>query len=147
MRCVDRPELGVLLSRLLREVLARETPILEREALPMWDYVVLSALGGGQAPTQARLAAATGRDKTRLIANLDHLESLGLVARSPDPADRRNRIVAITRAGERTLHRCRAAIASMEDDLLGDLDASARETFESVLVDLAGRLGPTEALR
>lgn len=134
---MDRPELGLLLSRLVREVLAREETVLAPEGLGMWDYVVLAALGDGDAPTQTDLAAATGRDKTRLIGNLDRLEERGLVARTPDPADRRNRVVALTAAGRRTLQRCRAGIRKQEAALLADLPAAQREAFEQALVRLA----------
>lgn len=133
---MDRPELGVLLSRLLRDVLAREETVLRPEGLGMWEYVVLAALGDGDAPTQSDLAAATGRDKTRLIGNLDRLEERGLVVRTPDPADRRNRIVALTGDGRRMLTRCRAGIREQEEALLAALPQSQREAFERALVRL-----------
>jgi DNA-binding MarR family transcriptional regulator len=98
---VDRPDLGALAARLLREIIRRETPILTAAGLDMWDYVVLSSLLGGDAATQRELARLTGRDKTRLIGNLDRLEGRGLVTRTPDPADRRNRVVSHTEAGRR----------------------------------------------
>ncbi|MER7556333.1 MarR family transcriptional regulator [Nocardioides sp. NPDC126508] len=133
---MDRPELGFLLSRLLREVMAREKPILDAAGLEMWDYAVLTALAESDAPTQAQLAAATGRDKTRLIGNLDRLEAEGLVRREPDPADRRNRIVSLTPAGSDVLRRCREAIGTMETELLADLDPTDRAGFEQALTAL-----------
>jgi DNA-binding MarR family transcriptional regulator len=133
---VDRPELGYLLSRLLREVIAREEPLLAAADLQMWEYVVLGGLSGGHAPTQAQLAARTGRDKTRLIRNLDRLEELGLINRAPDPADRRNRVVSLTAEGRRVLGRCRKAIRAMEDDLLAGVGTADRAAFERVLVRL-----------
>ena len=134
---MDRPELGFLLSRLMREVMAREKPILDSAGLEMWDYAVLSALADSDAPTQAQLAATTGRDKTRLIGNLDRLEAQGMVAREPDPADRRNRIVSLTPAGSRVLRSCRDAIGAMETELLADLDPADRAAFERALTALA----------
>lgn len=134
---MDRPELGFLLSRLMREVMAREKPILDAEGLEMWDYAVLTALAESDAPTQAQLAGTTGRDKTRLIGNLDRLEAEGMVARQPDPADRRNRIVSLTSAGAEVLRRCREAIEAMETELLADLDPADRAAFERALTALA----------
>lgn len=135
---MDRPELGFLLSRLMREVMAREKPILDAAGLEMWDYAVLTALADSAAPTQAQLAVTTGRDKTRLIGNLDRLEAAGMVAREPDPADRRNRIVSLTDAGSQVLRSCRAAIGAMETELLADLDPADRNAFERALTALAG---------
>ena len=141
---MERPELGLLLHRLTRDVLAREQAILDGAGLAMWDYAVLVALGGGDAPSQAQLAAATGRDKTRLIANLDHLDELGLVTREPDPDDRRHRVVALTTRGRQVLKRCQAAIRAMEEDLLGALPRTVREPFERALVELVDGAGKGE---
>ena len=139
---VDRPELGILLHRLMRVVLAREQAILDESDLGMWDYAVLAALGGGEAPSQAQLSAATGRDKTRLIGNLDRLETMGLVRREPDRADRRHRIVSLTPRGTEVLTRCRESIRSMEEDLLAGLPADVRRGFERALVELAPEARP-----
>ena len=139
---MDRPELGALLSRLLQEVVRREQPLLDRAGLPMWDYVILNALSGGDASTQAGLSAATGRDKTRLIDNLDRLEQRGLVTRTPDPGDRRNRIVSLTAEGRQVLERCHTAISAMEEELLGGLPPAERAAFERALVRLAGDSAP-----
>ncbi len=123
----DRADLGALLNRLLVQVRTREEPILAAHNLSMWDYVVLTVLVDTAAPTQAELARTTGRDKTRLIGNLDRLEGLQLVRRSPAPADRRNHIITITPAG-RSLHvRCRRAIRAMESELLANLPAARRD--------------------
>ena len=138
---MDRPELGALLSRLLREVTRREQPLLDRAGLPMWDYVILSALSDGDASTQAGLSAATGRDKTRLIDNLDRLEQRGLVTRTPDPADRRNRIVSLTADGRQVLRQCRAAIGAMEEELLSGLPPAERAAIERALVKLVSEHG------
>jgi DNA-binding MarR family transcriptional regulator len=98
---------------------------------------VLAALEAGPAQTQARLAAAIGRDKTRLIPSLDRLEARGLVAREPDPADRRNRVVSLTGDGRQVLGECRGAIRAMEDDLLAGVPPADRAAFVRTLEQLA----------
>lgn len=117
---MDR-DLGALLYALTRAVVAAEEPVLRAHDVEMWDYVVLSRLAGAAAPTQATLAAAVGRDKTRLIPLLDRLEARGLLRRTPDPDDRRNRIVALTPEGRALVERCRDGIRAMEDELLAGL--------------------------
>ncbi len=134
-----REDLGVLLHRLLRRVLAAEEPLLRAHEVEMWDYAVLTALEGGPAQTQARLAAAIGRDKTRLIPSLDRLAERGLVVRAPDPDDRRNRVVSLTPAGRAVLDRTRSAIRAMETDLLADVPEPDRAAFVRAL----GHLAPT----
>jgi DNA-binding MarR family transcriptional regulator len=133
-----RDDLGALLHRLLRRVLAAETGLLDARHVEMWDYSVLVALESGPAQTQARLAVAIGRDKTRLIPSLDRLAERGLVARAPDPQDRRNRVVSLTGAGREVLRDCRGAIRAMEADLLADVPEADRAPFLRAL----GRLAP-----
>ncbi len=133
----DRPDLGILLHRLTSTVAQRELPLLGAHHMEMWDYVVLGGLEHDSAPTQARLAAAVGRDKTRLIAILDRLEARGLLHRTPDPDDRRNRIVTLTDAGRTLLADCRRDIRAMETDLLSTLSAPDRTAFIRALSRLA----------
>lgn len=119
-----------------------ETPILRAHQVEMWDYVVLSALEASAAPTQSELATATGRDKTRLIPILDRLESRGLLSRTPDPADRRNRVVALTAEGRALVASCRADIRAMEKAFLADIPPTKRAAFVDVLNDLTDRVTP-----
>ncbi len=133
----ERPDLGVLLHRLTSTVAQRELPLLRIHHMEMWDYIVLGGLEHDSAPTQAQLAAAVGRDKTRLIENLDRLEARGLLHRTPDLDDRRNRIVTLTDAGRTLLADCRRDIHAMETDLLSTLSAPDRTAFVRALSRLA----------
>lgn len=135
---MDRPDLGKLTARLLREIIRRETPILERADLEMWDYVILSSLREGDAATQRELAEATGRDQTRLIRNLDGLERRGLLTRASDPADRRHKVVSLTARGRTLVASCRSEIRTMEDELLAGLSSADRTGLERGLRQLAG---------
>jgi MarR family transcriptional regulator, organic hydroperoxide resistance regulator len=136
---VDR-DLGALLYALTRAVAAAEEPVLRGHDVEMWDYVVLSRLAGAAAPTQATLAAAVGRDKTRLIPLLDRLEARGLLRRTPDPDDRRNRIVALTPEGRALVVRCRDGIRAIEDELLAGLAPDERTGLRRLLTRAADEL-------
>jgi DNA-binding MarR family transcriptional regulator len=137
-----RRDLGVSFARLTRAMIEAETPVLRAHDVEMWDYAVLAALEDGPAPTQAELAAGVGRDKTRLIPILDRLEARGLLRRTPDPADRRNRVVALTPAGRELLAACRAGIREVEAELLSGLDPAERDVFVAVLDRLAEAVHP-----
>ena len=132
----DRPDLGAMLHRLAGRVIAREVPVLAECGVQMWDYVVLSRLDDGPAPTQAQLAAATGRDKTRLIPILDRLEQQQLITRVPDPADRRNRVIALSDRGRTKLKECRRAIHALETELLSGLAPADRTSLLQALQTL-----------
>src|ERR687896_2419441 len=75
----QRHDLGAAFAWLTRAMIKAEEPVLRAHDVEMWDYVVLATLARGPASTQSELAAASGRDKTRLIPILDRLEARGLL--------------------------------------------------------------------
>ena len=83
--------------------------------------------------TQAALADAIGADKTRIISTLDDLQKRGLIAREPDPADRRARLLSLTPEGRALRERAQAAIRRKEDRLLSRLPADVRRGFLEAL--------------
>jgi len=131
-----------MLHHLARAVGDAEVPVLGGHGLEMWDYVVLGALEPEAAPTQSQLATAVGRDKTRLIPILDRLEGRGLLQRTPDPDDRRNRIVTLTESGRATLDEGRDSVRALEDELLAGLAPQQRLAFLAVLQQLAASVVP-----
>src|ERR1700712_3857384 len=82
-----RADLAAMVVPLGRQLMDAEGPVLERNGLTMWAYIVLSALGDAGPPTQSALAEAIGADKTRIIAVLDDLQGRGLIDRRADPDD------------------------------------------------------------
>ena len=59
--------------------------------------------------------------------------------RTPDPDDRRNRIVGLTDSGRALLGACRASIRVLEGELLADLERGERAALISMLERLVGR--------
>jgi DNA-binding MarR family transcriptional regulator len=135
---MDGEDLGAQFARITRRLIDAERPLLAEHGLSMWSYIALSDLVRRPARTQLALAQAIGHDKTRLIGLLDDLERQGLVTRTPDPADRRARIVDVTPDGRRRHADARASIRSMEEELLGDLSAAQRAGLRRTLSRLAG---------
>jgi DNA-binding MarR family transcriptional regulator len=133
-----RPDLAAMLAPLLRELAAAELPVLTAHGLSMWGYVVLLALDRAPVRTQAALAEAIGADKTRIIATLDELQQQGYIERTPDPEDRRVRLLAITDAGRAVKDAAQAEIQIGEERWLGELTADDREVFLRVLRQLTG---------
>jgi DNA-binding MarR family transcriptional regulator len=131
-------DLGALFARITRRLIDAERPLLAGLGLSMWGYIALSHLAHAPAGTQLALAQAIGYDKTRLIALLDELEAGGLITRTPDPADRRARIISLTAAGTKRHAAARRAIRAMEDDVLAGVSASERTRLRRTLARLAG---------
>jgi len=137
-----RRDLGAAFTRLARAMVELELPILRGHGLEMWDYVVLNQLAEGPAPTQGDLAAAIGRDPTRLIPSLDRLEQNGLLQRLVDPADRRGRTVVLSATGRELLAACKQDIAAAEQTMLAQIDPARRAVFVEVLDQLASAPDP-----
>jgi DNA-binding MarR family transcriptional regulator len=97
--------------------------------------VVLSAVNG-VACTQLELGQAVGIDKSTLVVTLDELERRRLVHRRPAPADRRRRVIEITRAGRSALRDVGLLVREVEGEVLGALTADERR----MLLELLGRI-------
>lgn len=132
-----RPDLAAMLQPLVRSLIAAELPVLEAHGVSMWGYVVLSALDGSAVRTQTALADAIGADKTRIIGTLDELQESGLISRTPDPNDRRARLLSITDRGREVRRSTQADIQANEERLLARFPAADREAFLRVAHALA----------
>ncbi|WP_280425468.1 MarR family winged helix-turn-helix transcriptional regulator [Nocardia carnea] len=138
MGSTDRPDLAAMLAPLTRTLIAMERPVLEAYGLTMWAYSVLVALSRGPARGQGALANEIGADKTRIIAVLDDLQERGLLDRTPDPADRRARLLELTAEGHRVVAQAQAEIQFREEQqILKHLSPADRRGFLSALTTLA----------
>jgi DNA-binding MarR family transcriptional regulator len=136
-RKATRRDLAAMLGPLLRSLVAAEMPVLAARGVSMWGYVVLSTLDDGPVRTQAALAEAIGADKTRIIGTLDELQEAGLISRTPDPDDRRARLLAITDKGRRLRRAVQAEIQRGENRLLAALSPADRRAFLRALETLS----------
>lgn len=99
-------------------------------------YHVLASLADDGEAAQATLADRIGLDRSDLVTLLDELEDLKYVERRVDPADRRRKIVAITRSGEKQLVEMDQLIFAAEAELLQPLNATERKTLLELLTRL-----------
>lgn len=95
-------------------------------------------LEGTRITELARRASMTNPAMTELI---DQCESLGLVERAPDPADKRVRIVRFTAAGLDWLTEFGRAVAKAEAEMTAEVGARCMKV---VLTDLAGYASAVE---
>ena len=132
----ERPDLAAMLYPLVRELIALELPVLAAHEVSMWGYSVLTALDDTLVRTQVALADAIGADKSRIIGTLDELQQAGLIERTPDPADRRVRLLSITPQGRRVRRTVRKEIHAQEEQVLTTLAPADRKTFLRILQEL-----------
>ncbi|TCO33105.1 DNA-binding MarR family transcriptional regulator [Kribbella steppae] len=125
----ERPDLAAMLAPLLRALIAVELPVLAEHDVSMWGYSVLTTLDDTPVRTQAALADAIGADKSRIIGTLDELQDAGLIERTPDPNDRRVRLLSITPKGRRVRRSVRKDIRVHENRILEALPPADRQAF------------------
>jgi len=130
-------DLGWALGRVTRAHLRTAQDVVSDLPGGPRGYHVLAGLDEGPPRTQLALARTLGVDRTVMTYLLDELEGAGLVARRPDPADRRARHVLLTDAGRERLCDLERRLRDAEEQLLAPLDPSERDLLRTLLQRLA----------
>lgn len=99
-------------------------------------YVVLAALAEFGPASQATLSGRTRIYKSDLVSVLNDLADGGLISRTPDSADKRRNVIAITDHGERRLTELDRVLEGVNDYVMAPLDREER----AQLFDLLGRV-------
>jgi DNA-binding MarR family transcriptional regulator len=134
----------VLFTHLARTALfleALQDECLRPHGLSFSDYSVLRVLRTSGPPhrlSPKRLAEETLRTTGGMTKIVDRLERAGLVARTPDPADRRGVLVALTRRGVTAADRAsdeyatgrKLVLARLTPAEIEDIDAALRRLLE-----------------
>ena len=127
--------IGRLLSNALRHFESRVIELLKAAG---HDEVTLSHINatrhldveGTRLTDMANRAAMTKQSMSELV---EQLEALGLVARRPDPADGRARLVYFTPAGLDWLEDFRRAVSKAEAEVAGTIGAESLRTTKEAL--------------
>jgi DNA-binding MarR family transcriptional regulator len=145
----ERPELdpspiGVIgrISRLARELEQRLEPVYRAYGLEPGWHDVLATLRRNGPPYQLRPTDFAGQlmlTSSGTTKRLDRLEQAGLVARTPDPEDRRGTLITLTEAGHDLIDAVTEAHLDNERNLLSALGAEEQRRLADLLRKL--RLG------
>ncbi len=143
-----RPEqtpIGLRLARTARIVGRAFDDALEAVdgSLPVW--LVLLNLKIQQNTNQRALAEAVGITGATLTHHLNAMEKGGLLTRRRDPGNRRNHIVEITPAGERTFLRLAAAAQAFDERLRSSLTTADLAKLQTLLDQLGAGVTPQSA--
>lgn len=90
-------------QRAARALARRFDVALKSAGITSGQFSLLMSLNRPQPPNLGSVAALLAMDRTTLTANLKPLERRGLVATTPDPKDRRARLLQLTPAGQTIL--------------------------------------------
>jgi len=136
--------IGFLLSQLGAHAAARFDDGVSSLGLTPQQAGVLRILGRSPGVSQRDLAERLGIVQSRMVALIDGLESLGLVARSRSATDRRSYRLELTDAGRDRLADVRRIAERTEAGLTAALTAKQRDDLYGSLRMLATSLGLDE---
>jgi DNA-binding MarR family transcriptional regulator len=139
----ERPDLDVaplgLLGRLFRAAQLADAELAEgiasHDLQPGW-FDLLAALRRSGAPYElnpTELMRTTMLSSGGMTKRLDRLEDAGLVARRPDPGDRRGTLVGLTRRGKAVIDAAVVTHVANETRLLQPLSATQRRALDELL--------------
>jgi DNA-binding MarR family transcriptional regulator len=144
---LDASPIGVIgrISRLARELERRLEPVYREHGLePGWHDVLATLRRAGppyrMRPTEftnALMLTSSGTTK-----RLDRLEEAGLIARAPDPDDRRGTLITLTAAGSSLIDKLTEAHLANERRLLTALSDNDRSRLADLLRKLQLGLPP-----
>jgi DNA-binding MarR family transcriptional regulator len=133
---------GALLDHLARRIRLRAESVLAPLGLRPRHLVALTVVRKSGACSQQRLASMLEMDGTNVVGLLNELEAEALIERRRSPEDRRRHVVDLTDAGVDRLCAAECALAAVENEVLGALDDTQRETLYDLLEQAASSDGP-----
>jgi DNA-binding MarR family transcriptional regulator len=144
---LDPSPIGVIgrISRLARELEVRLEIVYRAHGLEPGWHDVLATLRRSGSPYQLRPSDFTGMlmlTSSGTTKRLDRLERAGLVARTPDPGDRRGVLITLTPAGHELIDAVTDAHLANEHDLIAALAPAERDRLAGLLRKLQLGLPP-----
>jgi len=133
----DEFDLGSSLSHLLhraQQLAANESAEKLRAAgVTLRQFSVLAATSREKGPSQSRLVAMTGIDRSTLADMLNRMERTGLILRTTSDKDARAKSVELTDKGREALSIAAPAVREADDALISTLAKNRRTGFVELL--------------
>lgn len=126
-------------SRLTHHLDRARRQAFAEHGLESWEFDVLAALRRAGAPYElspGRLIRETLVTSGTMTNRVDRLATRGLVARQPDPSDRRGVLVRLTAEGRATVDGALSGLLARERELLAALGAGDQKRLACLLRDL-----------
>jgi MarR family transcriptional regulator, transcriptional regulator for hemolysin len=130
------------ISRLLRRRFDRRARTL---GLTRAQWRVLAYLNRNEGINQSALAELLEIEPITLVRQLDRLEAGGLIERRLDPADRRARLLHLTRKARPLLERMRELSTDVRAEALEGFAPAEEEALIETLLAIKARLNAREA--
>jgi DNA-binding MarR family transcriptional regulator len=127
-----------LLKRAQAQLVGGLGPALAPFGIDGRELAVLTALAAHGPVSQQEISQALTIDRTTMVALVDGLTAKGLVARKPDPSDRRKNLVEATAQGRSIAERAGPAVDEVERRFLEPVAAADRAALLRILRELTG---------
>jgi len=124
------------LTTYLLSLSGREARRRMAERLSLAEFALLARLAEDGPASQRELGARLRKDPADMVRLLDAAEAGGLVRRTPDPFDRRRRVISLTDDGEAGLRAAMEVAHEIQEELLAPLSAAERRTLHELLEKL-----------
>lgn len=138
----ERPPLGFLLVRIGEAVDRGFVARLAALDLAPRQLRLLVLVDRTPGLSQRTLARHLEMDAGNLVAILDSLERDGLLERTRDNSDRRQRLVTLTPAGRTALDAARRATAAVDREIVAGLPTDERDAYYEATLAVYRELGP-----
>ena len=102
------------------------------------QFAILNALIDDPGEDQVTLAGKVAFDAATFGSVIGRLEAKGWVRREPDPADRRRKLLWVTREGEATALAMKRGVGRAQQRILSPLQVREREQLVRLLGKLVG---------
>lgn len=130
-------DIGFLLARCSAMGVRATNNALAGVRLRARHYAVLQAATVSGGCSQRQLGLDLGLDPSAVVSLVDDLQKAGLVARKPDPADRRARVISATDRGLAVLRRAAPMVADAVGAVTAPLSDDELETLRGLLQRIA----------
>lgn len=141
-RTIDPESFGFLVTDVARLLRAETDRRINGSGLELThgEARALAHAARAGAVRQNVLAERMGIEAMTLSGQLDRLEARGLITRSPDPSDRRAKLIEIAGDADTMLLRIQKIAVDVRSEVTDDLDAEEWAKFMAVLKTVRDRL-------
>ncbi|MBZ8178280.1 MarR family transcriptional regulator [Corynebacterium poyangense] len=130
-------EMQFLLARATARGSGHANQALASLGIKVRQYSVLSLACSESKLTQRELALFLGLDPSQVVGIVDQLQLQGLVERTPDPTDKRSRIISATHKGRQLYQQAQAITHASENHTLAPLTPGERALLLELLIKIA----------
>lgn len=104
--------------------------------LTIEQFFILNILDNEDGLILQELAEIVDRDKSAVLRHIDGLEKNHFVTRVKDDADKRRKLLLITKPGLKVLDQARAVDQQLDDDVNAEVENVRRQEFEEALTTM-----------